>query len=131
MHMTNFKSNVIICKTPRNDGLGNLLSLPADHYQSAQFYMDFTEIHSIEEIVDRFEWMESRGYHLRNDRGWVYRSENIAKVVFEIYEYSMHTREIHDHAIRLLTRSGNLRQQVAKLIENELDKLPNDDGEEE
>jgi len=76
------------------------------------------------------EWMESRGYHLCNDRGWVYRSENIAKVVFEVYEYSMLNREIHDYAIRLLTRSGNLRQQVVKLIQNELDKLPTE-GEEE
>lgn len=124
------KSNIIICKTPRNDGLGNLLSMPADRYRSGEFYMDFNKINNIDDIIDRLEWMESRGYHLTNDRGWVYRSENIAKVVFEIYEYSMHTREIPDYAIRLLTRSGNLRQQVAKLIENELDKLPTEDEEE-
>lgn len=125
-----FKSNVIICKCPRNDGLSNLLSLPANHYQSAQFYMDFTKIDSIDEIIDRLEWMESRGYHLRNDRGWVYRSENIAKVVFEVYEYSLQTRELADHAIRLITRSGNLRNQVVKLITKELDKLPIEDEEE-
>jgi len=125
-----FKSNVIICKNPRNDGLSNLLSLPADYYQSAQFYMDFTKIHSIDDIIDRLEWMEDRGYHLINDRNWAYRSENIANVVFEVYEYSLHTRELPDHAIRFITRSGNLRDQVVKLIQDELDKLPTEDEEE-
>jgi len=113
------KSNIIICKTPRNDGLSNLLSLPTDHYKSAEFYMDFTKINTVQEIIDRFDWMESRGYHLRNDRGWVYRSESIANVLEWIKnnwdtEYDL----IQSHHIRMLTRSGNLRQQVIKLMQD-------------
>ncbi len=62
------ESNVVICKTPRNDGLSNILTGHADHYKSAEFYMDFNKIDTVNEIIERLEWMEARGYHLKNDR---------------------------------------------------------------
>lgn len=125
--MTKLKSNIIICKTPRNDGLSNILSMPADQYKSGEFYMDFNKISTIEDIIERLEWMESRGYHLTNDSGRVYRSKNIAAVVSELYDYSLHTREIQSYATRLLTRSGNLRGRVIDLINEMLDNGDSDE----
>lgn len=120
------KPNVIICKNPRNDVFSNLLSKPAEYYPSAQFYMDFSGFKSIPDIIEHLDWMESRGYHLVNDRGWVYRSIDVSEVVQWLannFEYST------DNYIRMVTRSGNLRDTVVKLLEDPYGLLESHNGE--
>lgn len=117
------QSNVIICKTPKNQGLhSNLLDGEKGSYRSGEFYMDFTKINSVDEIIERLHWMESRGYHLTNDRGSVYRSESIAYIVESLKElYDPDETSMYQYTlIKCLTRSGNLRSQVVYLLDEHM-----------
>lgn len=113
--------NMIVCKTPKTESFtSNVIEGTASNYQNAGFDMNFTGFVSIEQVIARLEWMNSKGYHLFNDRGWVWHSKKLAELITDLYKEAKKTREPLGWEARFITRTGGLRSTVINLINEEI-----------
>ena len=88
----------------------NRLEQTAENYPDPGFKADFECCESLEQISECLLRMDKVGLHLVGSRGYVYSSLRMAEIVMEV------ARSGSLLPLSLLTRAGNLRATVIKLL---------------
>lgn len=110
------KANLIKSINAKPEFGTNLLQYPASEYEPAEFEIDFSALCSLDAIADRLRWLDSRGYHLINDRDWAFSSEALAKVIDMMIAKRDRGDLVTVYELQYLTRTGNLRMTVAGIL---------------
>ncbi len=110
------ESNLVVSKNARSTFGSNLLPGKASEYPSASILVDFSTSKTIEDVSEGLHWLEANGYHLINDREWVFSSHELATLVDSLIAATGRGDKIDSVTFRLLTRTANLRDSVIKLL---------------